>query len=263
MKILWALLLGFGFSQTVSAAASLWDASLQASGRSYVLGAIPTLQGGYNRLLWGNGPEIREDGSRAYMYGYWRVSGQVQSAIATNRIFVELELYPVSLLGFAVGSGFSSRTLNLDSVHDCVIFMCNGWLWRDYARTQFVVGAKGVFLIGWARYESFRAQEDMRAFREEGSGLIGQSRNDEMATWTAILGYTLSKDWNVGYAYSEQRFVHSRNENQTWLVLLNHLRGRGRYSIGAGEFMSSHHRPGWTVSLNAFWILSPSLQLLE
>jgi hypothetical protein len=240
-----------------------WDSQASFATRTYPFGAMSSGQVGYGKLLWGPGTSRDESGSRYWQYGYVRPSIQVQAIGVTNRVFGEVEFYPISILGFAAGSGFSSRQSNVDAAFDCAIVQCNGTLWRDYVRTQFVAGAWRVFVIGWGRYEKFRTANDQQKFREEGSALVSQPGSDALRSLTGVLGFTINKDWNLGIVLSDQTFIGSQNNNQNRAFVLNHFSGPWRWAVGIGDYVSSHQSRGYTANLSITWIGIPSLQLIE
>jgi hypothetical protein len=171
-----------------------------------------------------------------------------QSAIVMNRMSAELEFFPISIAGIAIGQGFHQRP-NFSRQWDCKQeISCKGWLRRTLVRAQLVAGGAGFFgaLIG--RREWVTAGDNSRPFGEEGMGVVGKAGKDTLNTTIGVLGYQLRPRWSVGAQVIRCSATELPNRSVTSLLFVNHLRGSTSYLLGAGTYASDHVSLGFTLA---------------
>lgn len=234
-----------------------WDAQSNFGFRSYPAGAMLTAQGGWSHKLWGTSHE--EPG--LWKYGYLRPWLQLQSIGVTSRAAAEIEVFPVSVLGFAAGSALSNRTTDRVDDFNCEWVRCDGGLSRDYLRSIAILGAGRWVLVGQARYDRFYSN-DARPFREELSALVAKSGSDDLRTLGAALTYKLNENWRAGVLTSAQEFIASGSRNESLLGLGQWSDGQLRVSISAGTFVSTHQVRGLNIQGQVTWAFKDGLGLL-
>lgn len=211
-------------------------------------------QAGYSKQLWGKkaytkdlpkiGPPRR--GGRNWKFGYVRPVVNINTAGIMNQTGAELEFYPISLLGFAVGHSFHQRP-DFSTQFDCKLVSCQGTLQRTSIRTQVGLGFDRWFSTLTFRREWIQSSVKGRLFTDEGAGVIGNSGGDQLNTYNFVFGRTLSREISVGYNLLHARFVQNRNHSVTQIFFVNKIFKDFGLVVGAGSFHSDHMPIGLTV----------------
>ncbi len=235
--------------------AQILDGKAQANFQSFPLGTLITGQLGYGVQLW------RKEGEIAY--GYLRPFVKFDTAALINRPYVGLEIYPISILGFSTGQGFSQRNTSSFTDFDCQQVVCDKTLRSEFVQVHGMLGYGKVFLDLKARQEWFKEAGGIRPFYEEMSYLVGAAGADKLKSLTSILGYSVSDQWNVGFMGVFSHFERSQNENSALYALVNHKQDNWRYSVGIGQYRSSHQVSNLSAILRVEWIGLPSLAFSE
>ncbi len=230
-----------------------WDYQLMFQGRSYTAGAVGQATIGHWFLLWGQSPlpslppvGPAEGGSPGWQFGYIRPVVTLQSAGVMNRATVELEFFPISIFGIAVGQGMHQRP-NFSQQFDCKQVSCSGWLSRTSLRGQFVVGAAGLFAGFIVRREWVSSENKTKPFTDEGMGVLGNTGQDSLLTATWALGYQLHPKWAVGAQVIRGAALTHPNHSLTSALFVNYFRGSTSYIVGGGSYVSDFVRPGFTM----------------
>lgn len=231
-----------------------WDLQYGVQGRSYSPGGVAQASIGHWFLIWGENPMPKlpeigppEDGTPSWQFGYIRPAVYFQTAGLMNRATAEIEFFPVSIIGFAIGQGFHSRP-NISSQFDCKSVQCHGWLNRTSIRAQMVLGAQGIFTAFVLRKEWVTTTtQGGRPFSEEGMGIVGASGGDQLLTSVWALGYQFHPKWSVGGQVIRGASIQHPNRSLTSVAFLNHFRGNTSYILGAGNYLSDFMKPGFTA----------------
>ncbi len=230
-----------------------WDYQLMFQGRSYTAGAMAQAAFGHWFLLWGQNPLPKlppigppESGSPNWQFGYIRPVITLQSAGVMNRATAELEFFPISIFGIAVGQGMHQRP-NFSQQFDCKLVSCSGWLNRTSLRGQFLVGASGMFAAFVVRREWVSSEDKSRPFTEEGMGVLGNTGQDSLITATWAAGYQFHPKWAVGAQVIRGAALTHPNRSLTSALFLNYIRGSTSYIVGGGSYLSDFVRPGFTM----------------
>ncbi len=131
-----------GLSSFCGAAEEGWDAQAGLSLRNYPLGASVSGTVGYGYELWRSSSE---SGGPEWKYGYIRPSVKLQSSGVVNGATAEVEVFPISIFGFALGQNLSGRNLKPSDDFDCLTTHCGGRLQRSYLRTQAIAAMGSSF----------------------------------------------------------------------------------------------------------------------
>lgn len=231
------------------------DAKAQASFQSFPLGTLVTGEVGYSAEIW------RKEGD--FTYGYVRPFVQLDTAAIINRPYVGLEIYPISILGLSMGQGFSQRNTSSFTDFDCQQVVCDKTLRSEYVQVHGMLGYGKAFLDLKGRQEWFKEAGGTQPFYDEMSYLVGAAGADELKSLTSVLGYSVSDQLNLGVMGIFSRFEQSKNENSALYALANYKDGPWRYSVGLGQYRSSHQVSNMSAILRVEWIGLPSLALFE
>lgn len=243
--------LGFLLMDTSSARAD-WDYQAGFSARTVPFGGSFSGTLGYGKLLWGSdpGPSLPIIGPPSgeipnWKFGYIRPSLTLQTIGFTSRSLLELDLFPISIVGITLGQSFHYR-LDRASQFDCSLVNCNGYLSRTYVRAQAIVGVGQTAVMAWAQYASVGALGSLPIL-EETWALVSAPSSDSLATLTVTAMYRLQDDWVLGLLGSQGRFITSGNHSFTSLGYANYFTGRWGFFLGAGTYSSSHQDLSPTV----------------
>ncbi len=254
--------------------ASGWDAQLGAGLRSYPVGASVHGTAGYNWLLW------TQDGAKAsesngdsavgsaggsaspqWKFGYLRPLVKLQTSGIVNAATAELEFYPISIFGIAIGENLSGRNLKPADEFDCQLFHCGGRLQRKFVRSQLALAAGPYFFILKGRWEEISPSQDDRDFLEESSNLLGDRHGDRLETRDAIIGYRLSDSWRFAVAGTIQRFAEAQTDNQVVYLAAGFGWADWQVMSGVGQYQSTHQEPGLAAFLTLSWTVEKGLAL--
>ncbi|MBL7716140.1 MAG: hypothetical protein JNL01_11810 [Bdellovibrionales bacterium] len=227
-------------------------------GRAYPPGAMFYGTLGHSWRLWGHdpvpslpriGPGPSEiDGSPLWHYGYVRALLNVQTAFVMNRVTAELEVFPVSILGFAVGQGVH-QTPAMSQQFDCKLdSACKGVLDRTSIRAQALVGYQKFFGLLVARKEWIRQNASAKPFTDEGLGIRGAPGRDQFVSMNGAFGYQLDSKWVTGIQFMKARSVILSEDSLTSLFFVTRFSGVTSYTVAAGTFRSDHVKLSPTVA---------------
>jgi len=228
-----------------TSAAGRWDLQAHGFGRNYPIAAIVGAQAGYSHLLWGQEPTRPED----WQYGFVRPWLQAQTIGLNNRVNAEIEVFPVSILGFAAGSGSAWRGLKEYPDFDCQVIMCDGRVNRDYVRAVGLVGYKAFLLVFQNRLDRLYPSEG-REYFEDSSTLIARGFDDRVRSRSSALVYRKDQRISFGLALTEQWLTSNGNRNELLSFFGQWQKGERRYLLSLGRFESSHQSPGFSGTLS-------------
>lgn len=122
-----------------------FDLLAGASLRSYPsLGAELEIEGGYNQILWGEGPGASDN----IMYGLARPSLSLLSSGVINGVNAKFELFPVSFIGMAMGREEIQSDYDEFTYFDCQLTRCKGSIKRDYIQFKSALSAGPLIASG-------------------------------------------------------------------------------------------------------------------
>jgi hypothetical protein len=237
-----------------------FDAAVLVAARTLPLAALPSAQGGYSLGFWDR-RDPEKPGS-LWKYGYLRPMVTLQSIGVTNRAFAEVELFPVSLLGFSAGSGLQHRT-GFSRQFECKLEDCGGVIRRNFVRTQMVGGAGKWVFVYRLRYDWVSlSSSNPRPMLEENATILGAPGGDQMVTQTPLLFYQAHQDFQFGLQMIQSRFVQSGTLSTTLFGFAAIPRGNLLWILGAGTFQASTIPTGPTAILALQWTAQKQAGLL-
>lgn len=226
--------------------------------RSYPgLGGEGFAEAGYNQLLYGDAP------GKGILYGLVRPSLRVASSAVINSYNAKLEVYPISILGFAAGHQFIKSTFEDFPFYDCDEVRCSGELKKDYVHMRAVLGFGPVVAIGMveeSRNSYNDPDNDDLPVAEFRFAIKANPGSDENVRSQYILGYRLEKDMLAAiteYVYfKESAQFHKLN-------LLAYVKNGEKTNItyGLGTFESTDQNLGGVAVIRYIYRFSPSFRL--
>lgn len=190
---------------------------------------------GYNQLLYGDAP------GKGIFYGLIRPSLRLASSAVINSYDAKLEVYPISIIGFAAGHRFIKADFEDFPAFDCDEIRCSGELKKDYVHMRAVLGFGPIVAIGMVE-ESRNSYNDPSGeglpVAEFRFAIRANAESDENTRSQYILGYRLDRDMIAAITeyvyYKESEQFHKLN-------LLGYISQGERSNItyGLGTFESS------------------------
>ena len=184
------ILISVGFSAAQAAPEWIpYDLKLGLSARSYPVGAQAAGFFGTSVKLWGD--------SDNWKYGYLRGAVNLATSAVVNRAGVELQFYPISILGFSAGYDWGVRAFTPKFLN-CSIFECDGRVDRRYLKVNAVAAYRRFIFAGWMRYEELKAFHTPKPFFDEVTLLVGKNSGERVVTYNPALLYSIDPTWKVG-----------------------------------------------------------------
>jgi hypothetical protein len=237
------------------------DYQFNSAGRTYPIAAFFGGQVGWSEILWGERSPTAV-GAPEWRYGYVRPNVQAQTIGLTHRLSAEVEVFPISILGFAVGSNRSIRNLEEYPDFDCKTLVCDGTVNRDHFRVTALSGVGAWAFVGsWRRDQMYTRDE--REFFDDGTTLKASGRGDRSIGWVVAASWASSEMWRWGLAQNEQ-FLDGDGQprNQSVLGFAQRSWGEHRLTLSAGRFESTHQSPGLTLQFGYTYLFQRGPGLL-
>jgi hypothetical protein len=229
------------------------DLRVALNGRSYPIGAQVVASGSLGVPIWGK--------TDTWKYGYARLSLNAATSVVVNRVGLEAQLFPISILGFAAGFDSGVRSF-VPRFLDCGVYECEGRVDRIYLRAQFIAAAKGLILLFNARSEVLHSYKSGRPFFDEMTLLRGRNYGESILTLNPVLLYRINPAWSAGGVWFYSRALDSGGTAHLAgpVVSFSELSG---FSVTAGVGMNQSVlvHPAVALFFSAQWNLEPSLQV--
>ncbi len=192
MKIVYLLLvLFFAVKTPISRAGSLVpDLKFGFNSRTYPIGAQITAAPALGVPLWGD--------TSTWKYGYVRLATNLATSVVVNRAGIELQVYPISILGLSLGADSGVRNITPKYL-DCSLYQCNGIINRKFLKFNAVGAYHGVILTVNGRYEELTAIGSTKPFFDEMTLLTGNQNGEHVFSLNPALLYTLNDTYKVGF----------------------------------------------------------------
>lgn len=230
------------------------DYNVKAITRSYpvALSFVGTL--GYGVKLWGSdsGP----------LYGYIRPSAYAQTSGVINGAGVQLDLFPVSFLGFYGGSKKIKRSTDDLGSYDCTTVVCDGSMTRNYFGSKLGLAFGGLFLFVDGKVEDVEMDDKVGTFAEETGTLLGKSGGDTLTQVTGIFGFDFSNTMSLGALVQLSSMEKIKNKSVMSLGITRIKMNDWTFMIGAGQFHTRQSSDHFTVMGLITWTGDKGIQLL-
>jgi hypothetical protein len=241
------------FVDTAVAADLVPDLRVAINGRSYPIGVQAVGSASVGVPIWG-----RTD---TWRYGYARISLNAATSVVVNRVGLEAQFFPISILGIA--AGFDSGVRNfVPRFLDCSAYECEGRVDRTYLRAQFLAAAKGVILLLNARSEVLHSYRSGRPFFDEMTLLRGRNHGESILSLNPVLLYRFDPVWSAGGVWFYSRALDSGGAAHLAGPVISYSEQTGfNLTAGIGVNQSVLVHPAMAFFFSAQWNLEPSLQV--
>lgn len=212
------LLMANAFSQT--------DYFVQGSLRSYPMGTAVNAEVGEGYKFYDKDKVL---------YGYIRAALNLQSSVLVNYAQAQLELYPVSFLGFYAGKAYGKRSSKKLQGFDCEEIECETDLAKNYFGINLALAFKNIKFINFYKRSTLDSKQENKYFAEEYSNLIGINE-DTLISHTSILGYDLNEENMIGLLYLRNQMHNLDQESVMKMFVWQKKVDDKSFQLGAGEF---------------------------
>ncbi|MBL6991174.1 MAG: hypothetical protein ISR65_15425 [Bacteriovoracaceae bacterium] len=254
MKIfIFTLISIFILFHSTNTTASL-DYSLNLEMRSYPsLGGNINFDAGYNYLFWGDNADI--------WYGLIRPSINFKSSLLLNGLEAKLEVYPISLLGIAVGYKWSD--VNTDfSFFDCGNSVyCQGQLTRGYITAKTGYAIDGFFLTAKANFEKLTFSKTDKKFADYIYALEGNNAKDYLGKLEITTGKVFS-NYTIGLIGEFATMRLNKSLYRSYYLFIKKPIRKYSVIVGGGSFQSDIQPIGAIIFINLSYIWAPNKKLL-
>ena len=239
----------------VWAAPKNFDLAYGIQGRSLPsIGAELYAESGFNQKLWGKKEEPKD-----VLYGLIRPNLQISSSAVINSVKGELEVFPISILGFAVGRQYIHSNYDFP-FFKCDDVICQGEYQRNYVESKMVLGHAGWVVVGHYKVETLRAPNGNQPMADWRNIIIGDPGEEVQIEKKLIFGKQFSNKL-VGVMLENVRFEGSGQRRESFAAIYQERRGDTNYMIGAGALHTDQVPMGFVMYFRIHHIALPSLKL--
>ncbi len=232
-----------------------FDLNYGAQGRTLpALGAEAFTESGYNQLLWGEKKE-----SKDFKYGLIRPSIGTSTSAVINSFKAELEVFPISFIGFAAGRQYVHSNFDFNFL-DCDEVNCQGEFKRDYVESKMALGHAGWIIVGNYKVDSIEGPLSSKPMADWRNVIVGNPKRDLQIEKKLFIGKTLS-DKMAGVLYETVQFQGSRERKESFFGVIQLKKETTTYVLGAGAFQSDRRPMGFQLYLRFNQVVFPSLKL--
>lgn len=234
---------------------SKFDLSAGLQGRTLPsLGAELYAESGYNLIVWGKKEEPKD-----VLYGLVRPSFGVSTSGVINSIKGEIEIFPISFLGFAAGrqilhSNYEFPFLNCDEV------TCRGEYIRNYIESKMVLGYKGWIVLGNYKVDTLHSPSGTRPMADWRNVIVGEAGEEVQIEKKLLVGKLFSNKM-LGVLIENVQFQGSHERKESFAAVYQIRKNDTNYMIGAGGFHTDQQPMGFQLYFRIHHVALPSLKL--
>ena len=218
------------------------------------LGAELYAESGYNQLLWGKKNEPKD-----ILYGLIRPSVQLTSSAVINAAKAEVELFPLSIIGFSAGSQIIHSNFDFP-FFDCDIVDCDGEFRRNFVEAKMVLGAKGFIALGNYKIDTLTGNDSSKPMADWRNVIVGNKKRDTQIEKKLLLGKVFGTQM-VGFLSENVQFIGSEERKESYAAVYQFRKNDTSYMIGAGAFHTSQEPMGLIFYFRVHQVWLPSLKL--
>lgn len=249
------LSLATAFAADSTSSKTKFDLTGGIQGRTLpALGAELYADSGYNQLLWG-----KKEQPKDFLYGLIRPSLGVSTSGVINSVKGEIEVFPISILGFAVGRQYVHSNFDFN-FFDCEEITCKGEFQRNYVETKMVLGAKGFILMGSYKVDTMTSPDRDVPMADWRNVIIGEPGEEVQIDKKLLVAYLFGKHM-AGVLLENTQFLGSRERKESFAAVYQIRRNDTNYMIGAGAFHSDQQPMGFQLYFRVHHVALPSLKL--
>lgn len=218
------------------------------------LGAEVYAESGYNQLLWG-----KKEKPTDFLYGLVRPSLAVSSSGVINSAKGEIEVFPISILGFAAGRQYINSNYDFP-FFDCKQVTCQGNFVRNFVETKMVLGLKGWVVLGNFKIDTLHSPNGTQPMADWRNIIVGNPGSEVQIEKKLLVGKQFSNKL-VGVLIENVRFEGSGQRKESFAAVYQERRNDTNYMIGAGALHSDVQPMAVIFYFRIHHVALPSLKL--
>jgi hypothetical protein len=218
------------------------------------LGAELYADSGYNFVFWGKKEEPKD-----ILYGLVRPSFGVSTSGVINSVKAELEVFPISIIGFAVGRQILHSNYEFP-FFDCEEVTCRGEYLRNYVETKMVLGHKGWIALGNYKIDTLHSPNGERPMVDWRNVIVGEPGEEVQIEKKLLLGKLFSNKM-LGVLIENVRFEGSGERKESFAAVYQERHKDTSYLLGVGGFHTDQRPMGFQVYFRIHHVALPSLKL--
>ncbi len=236
-------------------APSNFDLSLGLQGRTLPsFGAEIYAESGYNFVFWG-----QKKAPKDILYGLIRPSIGGSTSAVVNSVKAEIEVFPISFLGFAAGRQFLNSNFEFP-FFDCEKVRCRGEYVRNFVESKMVMGFKGWVAMANYKVDTLRSPDHTRDMADWRNVIVGEPGEEVQIEKKLLVGKLFSNKM-VGILIENVMFVDSRERKESFAAIYQERYNETNYMFGVGGFHTDQQPMGLQVYFRIHHIALPSLKL--
>lgn len=218
------------------------------------LGAELYAESGYNAVFWGKKEEPKD-----VLYGLIRPSIGVSSSGVINSAKAELEVFPISILGFAVGRQIQYSNYEFP-FFNCEEVACKGEYMRNFVESKLVLGHQGWIVLGSFKVDTLRAPTKDIPMVDWRNVIIGEA-GEEVEIDKKLLVAKLFSNKMLGVLIENVQFQGSKQRKESFAAVYQVRKDITNYMIGIGGFHTDQQPMGLQIYFRIHHVALPSLKL--
>lgn len=237
---------------------SLWakfDLNYGVQGRTLPgIGAELYADSGYGQLLWG-----KKENPKDVLYGLIRPSLGVSTSAVVNNAKAEIEIFPISFIGFAVGRQYQNSNFEFP-FFDCNAVTCKGEYQRNYVESKMVLGFKGWIVLGNYKVDTLLSPDEDVPMADWRNVIVGEPGEEVQIDKKLMVGKMFSNKM-VGVLIENTRFEGSGERKESFVGLYQVQQKDTSYMMGVGGFHTDQQPMGFQFYFRIHHVALPSLKL--
>jgi hypothetical protein len=234
---------------------SSFDLSYGVQGRTLpALGAELYADTGFNQLLWG-----KKENSKDVLYGLIRPSIGGSTSAVVNAFKAEVEVFPISFLGFAVGRQYQNSNFEFP-FFDCERVTCKGEYQRNYIESKMVLGYAGWIVMGNYKVDTLLSPDKEVPMADWRNVIVGEPGEEVQIDKKLLVGKIFGHQM-LGLLIENTLFEGSRERKESFAAIYQLRKKDTSYMFGAGGFHTDQQPMGFQFYFRIHHIALPSLKL--
>ncbi len=217
-------------------------------------GAELYAESGYNKILWG-----KKEQPKDFLYGLVRPSLGASTSGVINSVKGEIELFPISILGFSAGRQIIHSNYDFP-FFDCTQVTCKGEYQRNFIESKMVLGHKGWIALGNYKTDNMHAPLSGKPMADWRNVIIGNPHREFQIEKKLLIGKIMG-DEMAGVLVENVQFMGSRERKESFVAVYQTRREKTFYMFGAGGFHTDRQPMGFQVYFRIHHVALPSLKL--
>lgn len=218
------------------------------------LGAELYAETGYNQILWGKKEEKKD-----VLYGLVRPSLAVSTSGVINSVKGELEVFPISILGFSAGRQIIHSNYDFP-FFECDQITCQGEFVRNFVESKMVLGYDGWVVVGNYKIDTLRSPNRDTPIGDWRNIIIGEPGEEVQIEKKLIFGKQFSNKL-LGVLIENVKFQGSGQRRESFAAIYQETRDKTNYMIGAGALHTDEQPMGFVLYFRIHHVALPSLKL--